>query len=317
MLRTILFLIGTLILLPFLAFTKDTGLSAEQWQALSTIAQIMLGVALFCFILSELTRNYSQVDKLWSILPIGYAWFFAAKSGWDDRLILMAVLVTLWGIRLTYNFARRGGYRWPIWNSEEDYRWAVLRSMPLLKSRWRFTLFNLFFISLYQNSLILLFTLPALAAWQGHQTPLNALDLLAAGLLLTFIIIETIADQQQYNFQTEKFRRIREGEPLDGDYERGFCSSGLWGKVRHPNYSAEQGVWLAFYLFSVAATGRWFNWSVIGIILLILLFLGSSDFSEKISAEKYADYASYQKRVPRFIPGLIRKTGTSKKVDPA
>lgn len=35
----------------------------------------------------------------------------------DPRLNLMAVLVTLWGARLTYNFARKGGY-----TGMEDYR---------------------------------------------------------------------------------------------------------------------------------------------------------------------------------------------------
>ena len=40
-------------------------------------------------------------------------------------------------------------------------------------------------------------------------------------------------------------------------------------------------------------------------VLLMLLFLGSSDFSEKISAGKYPGYAEYQKRVPRFWPGLF------------
>jgi steroid 5-alpha reductase family enzyme len=36
--------------------------------------------------------------------------------------------------------------------------------------------------------------------------------------------------------------------------------------------------------------------------LLVILFKGSSDFSEDISAEKYPEYKEYQKRVPRFIP---------------
>ena len=53
---------------------------------------------------------------------------------------------------------------------------------------------------------------------------------------------------------------------------------------------------------------RWVNWSLAGGLLLVLLFLGSSDFSEKISAGKYPDYEGYQKRVPRFIPGLKWKS---------
>lgn len=34
----------------------------------------------------------------------------------------MAILVNLWGIRLTLNFARKGGYSWKFWEGEEDYR---------------------------------------------------------------------------------------------------------------------------------------------------------------------------------------------------
>ncbi len=40
------------------------------------------------------------------------------------RLLLMAALTTAWGLRLTYNFYRRGGYAWPPWTGEEDYRYA-------------------------------------------------------------------------------------------------------------------------------------------------------------------------------------------------
>ncbi len=304
MLRTILVLIATLIALPVVAFYYDQPLNPEQWNAVKTLFRAMLAIALLCFAVSEITRNYSQVDKLWSLLPIGYAWYVATQAGFETRTTLMATLVTLWGLRLTYNFARRGGYHWPPWRGEEDYRWAVLRQNPLLNKRLPWTAFNLFFISLYQNTLILLFTLPVIVAWQGRNTPLNALDAAAALLMFGFIVLETVADQQQWNFHQEKYRRRQAGEPL-GEYARGFFTSGLWGRVRHPNYAAEQALWLSYYLFSVAATGRWLNWSLAGGILLLLLFLGSSDFSEKISAGKYPEYKAYQKRVPRFWPTLF------------
>lgn len=174
-----------------------------------------------------------------------------------------------------------------------------------MNGRVAWSLFNLFFISLYQNSLILLFTLPILVAWQGDATPLNNLDYLATGLFLGFVLLETIADQQQWNFQREKHRRIAQGEALGASYEKGFCDTGLWAIVRHPNYASEQAIWLSFYLFSVAATGRWLNWSLAGAMLLMLLFLGSSDFSEKISLGKYPAYAAYQKRVGRFWPRIF------------
>jgi len=57
-----------------------------------------------------------------------------------------------------------------------------------------------------------------------------------------------------------------------------------------------------FYLFSVVATGVWMNATIAGCLLLVILFKGSSDFSEKISADKYPEYKEYQKKVPRFLP---------------
>lgn len=302
MIRTIFILIAALIALPVVAVRYDQSPGPEQWAALHTLFSAMTAVALLCFAVSEITRNFSQVDKLWSLLPIGYVWALADWSGFNDRCTLMAVLVTVWGLRLTYNFGRRGGYQWPPWSGEEDYRWAVLRQNPLLAGAWAWRAFNLFFISLYQNTLILLFCLPVVVAWQGAGKPLNWLDALAALLMLGAVGVETIADQQQWQFQSEKYRRLAQGQALDGAYAQGFVSSGLWARVRHPNYAAEQSVWIAYYLFSVAATGRWFNWSLAGAILLMLLFLGSSDFSEKISAGKYPAYAAYQKRVNRFWP---------------
>lgn len=304
MLRTILFLLATLVALPFAAYQWDQPLSPEQSHTLALLFRIMLGAALVCFVVSELTGNCSQVDKLWSILPIAYVWVVAQASGWSPRLVLMAVLVTMWALRLTFNFARRGGYSLLPWRGEEDYRWAVLRQNPLLKDRFRWGLFNLFFISLYQNTLILLFTLPTIVAWQSTDQSLQASDLIPTLLFVIFLCIETIADQQQYDFQAEKHRRKSAGEALTGDYLLGFRTSGLWGRVRHPNYAAEQAIWLSFYLFSALATGRWLNWSLAGAILLVLLFLGSSDFSEKISAGKYPGYAEYQRRVPRFLPKI-------------
>ncbi|MEZ5071841.1 MAG: hypothetical protein R2751_13005, partial [Bacteroidales bacterium] len=67
------------------------------------------------------------------------------------------------------------------------------------------------------------------------------------------------------------------------------------------------GIWLVFYFFSVSATGAWFNWSLMGALLLVLLFYGSSQFSESVSAGKYPAYSRYQREVPRFLPGVKRR----------
>ncbi len=82
-------------------------------------------------------------------MPGVYAWTTAYKGGFNERQVLMAGLVTLWGLRLTFNFARKGGYTWPPWGGEEDYRWPVLRKNPLFGNPIVWFLFNLFFISFY------------------------------------------------------------------------------------------------------------------------------------------------------------------------
>lgn len=305
MLKTIILLITALVVIPLVAFYLDDPLSELQVTMLRTSAFMMLGVAVYCFIVSELTRNYSQVDKLWSIVPIVYAFYFAAASGWAPRVTLMAALVAFWGIRLTYNFSRRGAYRWKFWSGEEDYRWKVLRKEPMFNTRLKWGLFNLFFISLYQNTLVLLFTLPAVLA-AGSNNPLGMWDIVIALGMLAAIVTEGIADQQQWNYQSEKYRRINAGIAPESPYSDGFVSSGLWKIVRHPNYTAEQTTWILFYCFSIAATGKWFNWSAAGCILLLLLFQGSADFSEKLSASKYPGYAGYQERTGKFLPRIRR-----------
>jgi steroid 5-alpha reductase family enzyme len=41
-------------------------------------------------------------------------------------------------------------------------------------------------------------------------------------------------------------------------------------------------------------------------MFLILLFMGSSMFSESISIQKYPDYNDYIKEVPKYVP--LRKS---------
>ncbi|MBK7303026.1 MAG: DUF1295 domain-containing protein [Saprospiraceae bacterium] len=304
MIKTIFILILTLIVVPIISYRFGSPLSPLQHEVLWNCIYLCLFTALACFTLSELTGNCSQVDKIWSIVPLVYAWYIAYAGGCTTRLILMAVLVSIWGIRLTYNFSRRGAYSWKFWDGEEDYRWAVLRKKPELSGKLKWTLFNLFFISLYQNGLILLFTLPILVAMYDQVQSLGMIDYVLATIFIGFVVLETIADQQQWNFQKEKHRQMNLTGKVDGIYTKGFTHTGLWKYMRHPNYLAEQAIWISFYLLGANASGEWINWSVAGCMLLLVLFQGSSDFSEAISAEKYPAYEAYQKKTGRFLPKL-------------
>ncbi|MEI6122397.1 MAG: DUF1295 domain-containing protein [Bacteroidota bacterium] len=307
-LNTAILLIVTLLIVPLISYFFGKALGPNEWKALHTLILMAAAVIAYSFIVGELTKNNSQVDKLWSLIPIAYAWVVVAYGDFAPRLLLMGVLVTLWGVRLTANFAMKRAYQWRFWSGEEDYRWQVLRQKPEFSKPWIWMLFNLLFISGYQNVVILLFVLPTIVALQNNSFPLGSIDYTAATLMFGFIVYEMVADIQQWKYQSKKWAMIKAAEELNSDYEKGFLDKGLWAISRHPNYFAEQAIWVCFYLFSVAASGLWFNWSIAGCLLLIVLFQGSSNFSEEISAGKYPQYAAYQKRVPRFFPfGWIKK----------
>ena len=296
----------SLIVCPLLYIYVGPALDDLQLSTLKTLGIIAGCSALYCFVVGELTGNNSQMDKIWSILPAVYAWIIAANGGFSARLIVMAVLATLWGARLTFNFARKGAYRWKFWEGEEDYRWGVLRQGPFFNgNRWGWMLFDLFFISIYQNALILMTTFPALVS-MNSTVPFGVVDIIAAVLMLGFIAWEAVADEQQWVFQTTKWGMIKSGkklEELPEPYNLGFNTHGLWAYSRHPNYLGEQAIWICFYVFSIGAGIGIFNWSIIGCLLLVVLFLGSSSLAEEISGGKYPQYETYCAQVSRFIPG--------------
>ena len=298
--KVALFLIFTLIAVPSITYLYDEPLTALQSEIMTVLLWVYGVSAAITFVISSLTDNYSQVDKLWSVIPVPYIWIMAYYSGFEPRLNVMACLVTLWAIRLTYNFGRRGGYSWKFWTGEEDYRWSILRAKPGFGKKWKWSLFNLLFISAYQMALILLMTLPALKA-VGSSQPLDWVDYALAALIVLLIIIEFIADQQQFSYQ-EKKHQLKKEDQKNPFYDVGFTHTGLWAYMRHPNYMAEQSIWIVFYFFSVNATGYWVNWSIAGCLLLILLFKGSSDFSESISLKKYPLYERYVSDVGRYLP---------------
>lgn len=260
---------------------------------------IFAGVSLACWLLSVVTRESSWVDRIWSIVPIAYVWVIAAAHPGDGRVTVMAVLVTAWGARLTFNYARKGGYA----PGGEDYRWAFLRRRM---TGWQFQLFTLFFIVIYQNIIILLMTLPALTASTG-TAPWGVAD----GVLVVFFVLaligETAADQQQWNFHRHKAEQKRLGlEP-----QQRFLQSGLFRFSRHPNFFFEQAQWWIVYGFAVSATGSVLHWTIAGPLLLTLLFIGSTIFTESITLSRYPEYARYRARTSMLVPWPPRRAEES------
>ena len=217
---------------------------------------IFVGASMGTWLLSLVTREYSWTDRIWSIIPIVYVAVFAVASGGDARLVLMTVLVALWGARLTFNFARRGGYA----PGGEDYRWPILRAR--LK-RWQFELFNLLFITVYQNIILLLISLPAYTALTNPQA-FGAVDAVLTVVFVGLLVGETVADQQQWNFHRGKHAALAAGRQP----ESRFLRTGLFRYSRHPNYFFEQAQWWVVFGFGAAAAGSVLQWTVFGPVLL-------------------------------------------------
>lgn len=266
---------------------------------LLTCLAIYVGVCLAVLLLSIASREYSWVDRIWSVVPIVYVGIFAGQAGFaDTRLDVMFGLVALWGLRLTFNFARKGGYA----AGGEDYRWAVLRGRM---SPWQFQLFNVGFITLGQNAILLLITLPAYTALR-HRGSFGPLDVLFAVLFLVFLVGETVADQQQWNFQQRKKAVIASGQ----EPEQRFVQAGLFRYSRHPNFFCELAQWWVVFAFGAVAAGSVGQWTVAGAVLLTALFAGSTSFTESISRDRYPEYADYQRRTSAVVPWFPRAKAT-------
>ncbi|MEW2459737.1 MULTISPECIES: DUF1295 domain-containing protein [Microbacterium] len=271
--------------------------------ALQIVVLVAALASLVCWILSLITRDTSWVDRAWSIVPVVYVWIFVVGAFTADagsaRIVLMGILATAWGARLTFNFARKGGY-----TGMEDYRWAILRKRM---RPWQFQVFNLLFIIGYQMTLLVLITLPAWLAAQ-HPTALTGWDALFTIAFLGFLVGETVADQQQWNFHQRK-------KQAGGDLAPGFATTGLFRYSRHPNFFFEQAQWWAFYALGATAAatagagvlGGVLNPTIVGAALLTVLFLGSTIFTESITASKYPAYADYRQTTSMLVPWPPRR----------
>jgi len=208
---------------------------------------------------------------------------------------LLVLLTTSWGLRLSWNFYRKGGYN----PRDEDYRWKEVAG--IINSKVLYEIFNFVFIAWYQQILLFLLVLPAYIAARS-ELPLNSLDYLATALFCLFLSIETVADNQQWNFHIKKHAESKTS--VDKDVIRGFLTQGLFKYSRHPNFFSEQCIWWSFYLFSLSSSlsSQRINWTVGGAVLLSLLFLGSAPFTESITARKYPKYREYQKSTSMLIP---------------
>lgn len=269
---------------------------------------ISLALAVIFFVAAEINRNFSQVDRAWSILPNLYVLHFALWARLNgtpsERVEFLASATMLWSARLTFNYARKGGYS----IGSEDYRWSIIRSyVPAIV----FTVFDATFIATIQSVLLYAFSAGPtyiLMLTSKFEAPITRWDWMYMGTMLMLVVMEYVSDGQQWDFHEAK-RKYRETakvpkahEYTQEDLDRGFNVKGMWAFSRHPNFTAEQLIWFVLYQWSCSASRTMHNWSAAGSLSLILLFQGSTMLTEWITSGKYPDYKDYVEKVGCFMP---------------
>ena len=246
-------------------------------------ADIAATVAIFVF--SRLYKNSSFYDAYWSVIPplIALYWTMAATAQGIDmtRAWLVVILVWLWGVRLTANWATF----WPGLE-HEDWRYAPIKTNA---GKWN-ALADFSAIHLFPTVIVFAACLPIYAAVAMDARPLNALDYLAAAVTLIAILIELVSDIQLHRFLTHR----KQGE---------IMKTGLWALSRHPNYFGEWLFWAGLALFGLAAVPSAWWWVLPGAIAMLVMFLVASiPMIDKRSVERRPEYQAHMARVSGFVP---------------
>ena len=277
--------------------------------AVTSIA-FSIAIAPIFLVVSEINKNYSQVDRMWSLLPsiynIHYA-VYAHMAGLDTtRIGGVALASSIWSARLTYNYFRRGGYS----IGSEDYRWALVKDYVGPAAMF---VMNIIFISLAQSLLLCAVTMPSYVILLSERlVNVRALpawtigDTIAFVSMLGLVALTAVGDQQQWTFQNAKQEYRATGKVTGGfhrdEFERGFRTTGLFAYSRKPAYATEQAHWGVLYAWSCIASGTWYNWTGIGFAGYLALFQASTWLTELLSEQKYPDYKHNRRQDGKFIP---------------
>jgi steroid 5-alpha reductase family enzyme len=243
---------------------------------------VTLGLMAALWLLSLPLRNSSIVDIFWGLgfVAAGWVYFALAHDGLPARKLLVALLVTIWGLRLALHvfFRNRGkgeDYRYQRWRENAGSAW------------WWLSFFKVFAL---QGMLLWLVSAPLLGAqWYSSSDSFTWVDVLAVVMWVLGFVFEAVGDWQLTRFKANPANRGR------------VLMTGLWRYTRHPNYFGDSTQWWAYYLFSLAA-GAW--WTVLSPIVMTFLLLRVSGVAllEKDLTKVKPGYKEYVERTSTFIP---------------
>ncbi len=264
-----------------LAVAVGAGWAARGWHPLAMVAIADLAGTVVIFASSVAMRNSSMYDPYWSVVPPAVAIYLVDEP---SRSWLVLFLVSAWGVRLTYNWARG----WPGMG-HEDWRYVDIRRTT---GRWYWPA-SLAGIHLFPTAQVYLGCLALYPAATGARG-LGWVDAVALVVTGGAIAIEAVADEQLRAFGRVK----RPGESMD---------RGLWRYSRHPNYFGEVSFWWGLWLFGLAARPADWWWTLAGPVAITAMFLTASiPMIERRNAERRPGYAERMRHVSPLVPWFRR-----------
>ncbi len=227
------------------------------------------------------------VDIAWGLGVAGLSVFYciASTDGLFERRVIIAVLASLWAIRLSGFVLIR------ILRMSEDGRYQTL------KQNWGDqTNRKMFLFYQFQAFGSVLFSLPMLIAMQ-NDSALGLLDYFGIGLWALAIIGEAVADWQLNRFRMNPSNRGK------------VCQSGLWKYSRHPNYFFEWLHWWSYVLLAITFPYGWLNIIFPMAMLYFILFKTGIPPTEAQAIKSRGEaYRQYQKTTSAFFPWLPKKS---------
>jgi steroid 5-alpha reductase family enzyme len=234
------------------------------------------------------TGNSGWIDVTWTF-GVGLVGALSALipitgTELSHRQLLVAVLVSIWSLRLGSHLALR------TIGSTDDPRYAALAlewGEDASRRMFRFVQIQALV------SMPLLATVLLTAHRPGEGLTLQ--DMLGAAVLAIAIVGEGIADAQ--------LRAFRANPKNSGK----VCDTGLWSWSRHPNYFFQWLGWLAYPLIAISPLGGYlWGWlTLIGPLCMYWLLVHVSGIPplEKHMLRSRGDaFRTYQSRTSSFFP---------------
>lgn len=265
----------------FLGYVFGKNLEGRHPLFVAGFADVIATIIVFIF--SFRFKNSSIYDPYWSVIPIPIVIYFAYVNpdGYFLRQLIIIILIALWGIRLTYNWARG----WPGLH-HQDWRYDDLKE----KTGKAYWLVSFSGIHLFPTVMVFLGCIPVYYAMK-ITVPLNWIDIVAVVITLGAIIIESSADEQ-----LRKFKKSTKDK-------QSIMNQGLWMYSRHPNYFGEVTLWIGLFLFALSHNAYAHLWTGIGPLAMIILFVFISiPMMDERHLKKRQGYEDYMKNTPALIP---------------